>query len=264
MNDERLFSLRNPWFSVSIGIVFGLTVFSVVVGFIWLPSVQSDAPFQGIWNAICSAAGVPQKWLPREAVSPQFKVSKVQVTPLLLAHSSSLSIGRGATLAMRCTMCHGGRGISGANSPNLAGQYAVVVYKQLRDFQEGARQNAVMSPMVQDLTDQNMRDLAAYYAYLPRPRAEGPPTAAAPEIVVHGAPLRNIPACAACHGGIDNKVGSPSLDGLPARYTSDQLTAFANGTRHNDIDEQMRNIARNMTPVEIDAAAAYFANLSVK
>jgi len=69
-----------------------------------------------------------------------------------------------------------------------------------------------------------------------------------------------VPAsCASCHGGIDHKAGSPWLEGMPAAYTRAQLQAFANGTRHNDISEQMRNVARNMTPGEIDAAAAYYA-----
>jgi cytochrome c553 len=153
-------------------------------------------------------------------------------------------------------MCHGPQGMSEANSPNLAGQYATVVYKELQDFQSGARQNAVMSPMARNLSDQDMRDLAAYYASLPRVasiRGE------MPGIVEHGAPLRNIPACAACHGGVDHKTGSPWLDGLPAAYTKAQLTAFASGARRNDISEQMRNIARNMTPDEIDAAATWYA-----
>jgi cytochrome c553 len=263
MSDERLFTFRNPWFSASVGAVLGLAVFSAVVGFIWLPSVQSDAPFPGIWNAICSAAGVPQKWLVRAPLPPAFKVSTVQVTPQLLSNASSLSVGRGATLALRCTMCHGARGVSEANSPNLAGQYAVVIYKQLQDFQSGARESAVMSPMARGLTDEDMHDLAAYYAYLPRPlEVRASDVADAPDIVVRGAPLRNIPACATCHGGIDNKAGSPWLDGLPSVYTKAQLTAFVNSTRHNDIDGQMRNIARNMSPAEIDAAASYYEHIA--
>ncbi|REG50696.1 cbb3-type cytochrome c oxidase subunit III [Paraburkholderia sp. BL6669N2] len=264
MSEERLFSWSNRWFRASVGVTAAVFVFGVAVGFVWLPSVQRDAQFQGLWNAICSAAGVPQRWLGNEApVAPQVQVSKVEVTPQLLAGATQLSIGRGATLALRCTMCHGERGMSGANSPNLAGQYAIAIYKQLQDFQSGARTNAVMSPMAANLSDPDMRDLAAYYGSLPRPRlAQGLNAAGAPGIVMHGAPLRNIPACATCHGGIDNKAGSPWLDGLPAAYMRAQLQAFASGERHNDISEQMRNIARNMTPDEIAAAASYYANLT--
>jgi cytochrome c553 len=263
MSNERLFSLSNRWFTASVGTTVAIFAFSAIVGFVWLPSVQRDAQFQGVWNAICSAAGVPRKWLSGDPVEPTWQVSTVQVTPQLMADTMPLSVGRGATLALRCTMCHGARGMSEAHTPNLAGQYAVVVYKQLRDFASGARQNAAMSPMVRSLSDQDMRDLAAYYASLPRPAPKrsvyGPN---APDIVAHGAPLRNIAACATCHGGVDHKTGSPWLDGLSAAYTKAQLQAFASGARRNDISGQMRNIARNMTPEEIAQAASWYASLT--
>ncbi|MFX1675363.1 c-type cytochrome [Paraburkholderia sp. A2WS-5] len=257
MSEERLFTLRNVWFRASVGATILAFVGAALIGFVWLPSAQRDAQFQGIWNAICSAAGVPRQWSQAGAtITPGYKVSTVELTPHMLESASTLSIGRGATLSLRCTMCHGPQGMSQANSPNLAGQFASVVYKELLDFQSGARKNAVMTPMAQNLADQDMRDLAAYYASLPpAARVGGTP----PGIVALGAPMRNIPACASCHGGVDHKVGTPWLDGMPAAYTKVQLTAFADGTRHNDISEQMRNIARNMTPAEIDAAAAWYA-----
>lgn len=257
MSDQTLFSLRNPWFRVAVGATIATFVVSVLIGFVWLPSVKSDPNFQGVWNAICSAAGVPREWHPVEsAIAPGYKVSTVELTPQLLQHPTSLSIGRGATLALRCTMCHGPQGISEANSPNLAGQSATAIFKQLHDFRSGARVSAVMSPMARDLSDQDILDLAAYYASLPRPvHVNGAP----PPIVAHGSPLRNIPACAACHGGVEYMVGAPVLDGLPAAYVKAQLLAFADGSRHNDNSDQMRNIARNMTLAEIDAAANWFA-----
>ncbi|HTJ94353.1 MAG TPA: c-type cytochrome [Pararobbsia sp.] len=262
MSTEPLFSLRNRWFTVSVGATIVVFVVSFVIGFIWLPSVQRDAPFQGVWNAICSAAGVPRSWYSgsEAPVTPSVTTSTVELTPTTVPPASAQSVGRGATLALQCTMCHGERGMSDANSPNLAGQYASVIYKQLHDFKSGARVNAVMSPMVVNLSDQDIRDLAAYYAYLPRPSAarvrEEVPV---PDIVALGAPMRNIAPCASCHGGIDTKVGSPWLNGLPAVYIRAQLQAFASGARHNDISEQMRNVARNMTPDEIDAAANYYS-----
>ena len=263
MSDERLFSLRNRWFTVTVGGTLALAVFSAAVGFIWLPSAQSDPQFQRIWNAICSAAGVPQQWLRVSSATPvpPVQTSAVAMTPQLLAESSSASVGRGATLALRCTMCHGVRGVRDA-TPNLAGQCSSVIYKQLLDFQSGARRSAAMSPMVANLSDQDVRDLSAYYAYLPRPvalRSGASPSVLAPSIMAHGAPMRNIALCASCHGGIDHKAGSPWLEGMPAAYTKAQLQAFANGSRHNDISEQMRNVARNLTPDEIDAAATYYA-----
>jgi cytochrome c553 len=261
MSEERLVSLKNRWFVTSIGTVLAIALFGFLVGFVWLPSAQTDAPFQGLWNAICSAAGVPRTWLASTPLPATRITSMVIVTPQMLADPAADSIGRGATLALKCTMCHGARGLSEADSPNLAGQYAAVVYKELQDFKAGARTNAIMAPMVADLTDQDMVDLAAYYAYLPRlPGYHPTPGVAAPSIVVHGAPLRNIPPCAACHGGLEVKTGSPWLEGESPVYLKAQLEAFASGARHNDISDQMRNIARQMTPGEIEAAAQYYAS----
>src|SRR6266702_2482915 len=82
---------------------------------------------------------------------------------------SSEQIGRGATLALRCTMCHGASGLSEADSPNLAGQYSDVIYKQLIDYRRGARINVVMTSLAKTLTDEQATELAHYYAYLPKP-----------------------------------------------------------------------------------------------
>jgi cytochrome c553 len=232
---------------------------SIVAGFAWLPLVERDSPFRSVWDAICSSAGLVRGSSIGDVVSnPSYKTSTVVVSPQMLPAATPDSIGRGGTLALRCTMCHGPRGVSDAATPNLAGQYAPAIYKQLHDFQSGARTNAIMGPLVENLSDQDMLDLAAYYAYLPRLRPY-PEQQPAPQIVIHGAPMRNIPPCAACHGMIGYKVGTEWLEGESAVYLRTQLEAFASGERHNDISEQMRNVARGMTPAEIERAAAYYA-----
>jgi cytochrome c553 len=66
--------------------------------------------------------------------------------------------------------------------------------------------------------------------------------------------------CGSCHGSLDNKTGSPWLEGQSEAYLKAELQAFASGKRTNDISEQMRNIAGAMTPQEIDEAAAYYAS----
>jgi cytochrome c553 len=71
---------------------------------------------------------------------------------------------------------------------------------------------------------------------------------------------RRIAPCGACHGTLGSKPGAGWLGGQPAVYLHAQLAAFAAGTRHNDIGEQMRNIARGLTPEEIDAASRYYAD----
>jgi cytochrome c553 len=178
----------------------------------------------------------------------------------MLSGASAESIGRGATLALRCTMCHGARGLSEANTPNLAGEYPITIYKQLVDFKTGARASAVMAPLVAGLSDADMRDLAAYYAYLPRAPDHPPIADLPPRIVTNGAPMRGIAPCGACHGELGSKAGAAWLGGEPAVYLRTQLEAFASGARRNDIGEQMRNIARAMTAEEIDAASRYYSD----
>lgn len=255
--------LRNRWFVGSVGGTFLLLVFSVFVGFVWLPSAQDDSLFKGLLNSICSAAGVPRSWLGEASapVTPSVKVSEVVMTPNTLDEPSlGGGIGRGATLALRCTMCHGLRGVSSSQTPNLAGQYASSIYKELLDFQSGARPSAVMTPLVIKLSDQDLRDLSAYYASLPRQQLPGAQDLqSAPDIVATGAPMRNIPPCGSCHGRLTAKLGVPWLDPQPRDYLKTQLEAFAHGKRHNDTSAQMRNIARNMTTEEIDASVSYYA-----
>jgi cytochrome c553 len=110
-----------------------------------------------------------------------------------------------------------------------------------------------------NLTDQEIADLAAYYAYLPRLPAYHPQQhVTKPRVVIYGAPMRGIAPCGSCHGSLDNKAGSPWLEGQSEAYLKFQLQAFASGRRTNDISQQMRNVARAMTPQEIDEAAAYY------
>jgi cytochrome c553 len=261
MSAREIFSSRNPYFAISVAIAAGLFVLTALGGFILLPYAQKNLQFASVWDAICSAAGLPQRAasVPTGKVGP--RLSEAVLTPTMLSKPSQESIGHGATLAQRCAICHGPTGISRADSPNLAGQYASVIYKQLWDFRSGARTNATMSPFAVNLTDQEIADVAAYYAYLPRLPAYHPtPQLPRPRIVVYGAPLRGIAPCGSCHGSLDNKAGSPWLEGQSETYMKAQLHAFASSERRNDISQQMRNIARAMTPQEIDEAAAYYAS----
>jgi cytochrome c553 len=259
MSEQKLFSLRNPWFSTSIGVTVVIAISAALAGLIWLPLAQPDLKLSGIWDAICSAAGVPRVTSQAGSVQPDFRTSDVVMTSEMLTRPSQVSIGRGATLAQRCAICHGPQGVSDANSPNLAGQFAAVTYKELNDFKTGARVNVVMSPFAANMSNQDMLDVAAYYAYLPRvPTSHAGTVVSPPPIVVTGAPMRNIAPCGSCHGDIDTKAGSPWLGGQSAVYIRAQLQAFASGARRNDISQQMRNIARHMTAEEIDQVARYY------
>ena len=260
MSRDRIASLRNPWFTASVGITAAIAIAAIVVGFAWLPAQGPGERSRGLWYAICTAAGlVRQAPSGVHIVHAQYPTTRVEIVPQMLQGASAEAIGRGATLALRCTMCHGARGLSQADTPNLAGQYPVAIYKELVDFKTGARASAIMAPLVVDLSDRDMRELAAYYAYLPRVSGHPGNTEVAPRIVASGAPMRGIAPCGACHGEIGGKASAAWLEGQPLVYLRVQLAAFASGARRNDIGEQMRNVARGMTPVEIEAASRFYA-----
>lgn len=255
-------SWRNPWVRGSVGALLVLTVLAMAVGFVWLPSAQADFSAQGLWASICRAAGVPASWGPAgdAARAPRPVSTDVVLERSMARVGDSESIGRGATLALNCTMCHGAQGMSGSDAPNLAGQYPEVVIKQMRDYKTGKRSSSIMEEISKALSDRAVADLAAYYAYLPKARTA--PTTydeTLPALVRVGDPLRNIAPCISCHGGVDQKFGTPWLEGMPRAYLVSQLRAFASGARRNDAQAQMRNMARAMTPSEIQEVADFYA-----
>ncbi|OLL33332.1 cytochrome c4 [Burkholderia sp. SRS-W-2-2016] len=265
MNEHPLFSLRNPWFAWSVGGTVAIAIVAILIGFVWLPSASTAFGDLGLWARICGAAGVPSSWYSGNATS-HVPSDVVVLPPGNSSRAAADSIGRGATLAnQHCSMCHGVLGTVQVTAPALAGQYADVTYKELRDFQSGQRPSAVMQAIIAGRSDQDLRDLANYYASLERPpaaektRAGAPPDATAVRLVMQGDPARNIAPCAACHGQLDRKGAAPWLGGQSAEYLAAQLRAFASGARHNDINEQMRNVARQMTEEEIDSVAKYYA-----
>jgi cytochrome c553 len=260
MSEERLFTLRNPWFAAGTGIIGAVVLLSLVLGFVVLPYAVTNSQLTSLWDAICSAAGVPRTTATSETVKPNFTTSNVVMNSLAFGPLDTRSVGRGATLALQCAICHGSNRQGQVDTPNLEGQSATAIYKQLRDFKIAARANAIMSPFAIKLGEQDMQDLAAYYSYLPRqPGTHPDPTIDSPHVVARGAPMRNIPTCASCHDQNSVKLGAPWLDGQSAVYIKAQLQAFASGTRRNDISQQMRNIARQMTSDEMNEAARYYA-----
>jgi cytochrome c553 len=243
-----------------------LTAVSILVGFVWLPSVHPDFTAKGLWDGICRAAGVPSSWVATGDIKAGPASTQVVLTPAMARPGTADSIGRGASLAIaQCTMCHGARGVSAADAPNLAGQYVEVVAKQLMDYRRGDRQSASMRALAMPLTDANIRDLAAYYASLPRPK-NTPLTdmSTVPALVRVGDPMRNVAPCASCHGGMEQKLGAPWLEGMPKTYLVAQLAAFASGERHNDSHAQMRNMARALTPKEIGDVAEFYARVATE
>jgi cytochrome c553 len=247
------------WSVVSLAVLLAV---SLLVGFVWLPSVHADFSAQGIWAAICRAAGVPTDWSSAGTdAAPAVRTTRVVLVPAMAKTASSDAVGRGASLAIQqCTMCHGAQGVSAADTPNLAGQYPEVIVKQMVDYRNGDRVSTIMQALAANLRDRDLADIAAYYASLPKVRKTPLPYSdAVPALVRVGDPLRNIAPCASCHGGIDRKFGTPWLEGMPKQYLLDQLRAFASGARRNDSHAQMRNMSRAMTPQEIDEVAEFYA-----
>jgi cytochrome c553 len=234
----------------------GLTAF--VTGFFILPSQD---PFDTLWQRMCRAAGIvrnPQRGA-RQVAPPT--LTSVVIPNTALDVGSPEQIGRGATLALRCTVCHGAQGLSGADAPNLSGQYPEVIYKQLVDYQRGARIDPVMSAMATSMSEADVLDVAYYYAYLPRSR-NILPLAQSPALVRVGDPMRSIAPCDSCHGHEQRKTGAPSLDGEPRTYLNSQLRAFASGRRKNDTNAAMRSVARQLSPAETGLLTTYYAGAS--
>lgn len=169
-----------------------------------------------------------------------------------------------------CVTCHGASGNS-ANPiwPKIAGQNEKYLTKQMLDFklgQEGGRFNAVMQGMVAKLSEKDIRDVAAYYA-----SQSGSPGKAEKKYVELGQRLyrggdreRGISACAACHGpaGRGNQdAGYPVLSGQHADYTAAQLKAYRDGSRSNDANGMMQDIAKTLTDADITAVASYISGL---
>ena len=173
---------------------------------------------------------------------------------------------RGKGLTQQCASCHGSDGVAPSpNWPSLAGQLATYTYKQLRDYQDGNRQNSIMQSMTQGLSDQDLADIAVYYEAqaLPPAQSESDGGETAETLVFRGDGTRLIAACRGCHGrrGEGNVIAYPALAGQYPQYLKKTLQAYATGERANDVYARMRNIAAELTEDEIDALAAYYGSL---
>ena len=172
--------------------------------------------------------------------------------------------GKPAAGVQACVACHGQQGVAqpGGMFPSLAGLSADYIAKQLTDYREGARDQALMATIAKALSAEEIGHLAKYYASLPPPplaRPAGPE--AARKLDVAGDNARALPACANCHGLGGRGEGPllPRLAGQPAGYFTAQMNAFRNGQRHNDDVGVMRAFAQRLTPQDIEALATYYA-----
>jgi len=168
-----------------------------------------------------------------------------------------------------CQACHGldGNGIPGQPVwPKLAGQHPRYIYKQLMNFKNNERYNVQMTPMAMPLTEEDVKNVAAYYSSL-----EQTPGTADAELVKKGEqiyragnPATGVPACSGCHGpaGIGSNLAKfPRISGQHSEYIAQTLQYFRSQERANDPNGMMRGVAANMTDDEIEAVASYVEGL---
>ena len=171
-----------------------------------------------------------------------------------------------------CVACHAADGNSAIPAnPSLAGQHPEYTYKQLRNFKSqggkpAERNNGVMAGMVANLSDDDMKNLAAYFAsQKPKSRAARDAAIAkqGESIYRGGIQAKGVAACASCHApnGAGMPAQFPRVAGQHAEYTAAQLTAFRAGQRANDPAQMMRMIAAKMSDQEIKAVSEYIAGL---
>lgn len=183
----------------------------------------------------------------------------------------------GQVKAAACVACHGADGNSMVPMfPKLAGQSESYLVKQMSDFQSGARKNDMMSPMVIGKTEQDIADIAAYFASqkVSAGLPADPVLAAAGEKLYRGGNLENaVPACSACHGGNGMGVPAaafPALKGQWPDYVAAQLKAFraagrndAEGIKRDNDGElhMMRDIAAKLSDEDIQALSHFVSGL---
>ncbi len=191
---------------------------------------------------------------------------------LALGSSGVLAEGSaeaGQAKTTTCIACHGVDGNS-ANPewPSLAGQSSAYLIKQMKAFKDGKRQDPLMTPMAQLLSEEDIKDLAAYYAQQVNSGLEASPSKVAEgqRLYRGGDPLAGIAACIACHGPNGKGMaaaGYPALRGQHATYTANQLKAYRSGARTTDQEHNrmMRDVANRLTDAQIEAVAQYVQGL---
>jgi cytochrome c553 len=271
--EQDISETYNPWPKIGWATTAGIVVVSAVLGFGLLDRYQQAGPTLSVWSAICRGLGISSDTESTAEPQPTLRTpTRIAWTNATLDQIKAGDAKHGAFVTLVCTACHGEHGISqSALYPTLAGMDAATVYKQLDDFRSGKRSWGAMNAIAQALSLHDSADAAVYFAAqpdgLPALTGDRAPESGrslrqsdpAKRLIFAGAPERGIPPCSACHGPGGYKLGAPALQGQQANYIEEQLLAFAQGMRQNDVFEQMRIIARQLTSDEMHAVAAFYA-----
>ena len=180
----------------------------------------------------------------------------------------------GAEKSGLCQGCHGADGISvdPTTFPNLAGQFAGYIFKQVQDFQLGNRNNDTMSPMAATVTErQDIKDIAAYFASQKTMKSDNKTNKTlameGKKLFENGnKKLGTYAKCLRCHG--ENGKGKsktislfPVIGGQQKAYIIKQLKDFKAGNRKNDPAGMMAMVAQGLSDKEIQAVAEYLSSL---
>jgi cytochrome c553 len=192
--------------------------------------------------------------------------------PVLAADGKDIVASGTPGRAASCSPCHGqnGQGQPATGVPRLAGLNAQYLERQLESFKDGTRKNRIMLMIASDLSDDDKKALANYYAGVTTPKSETAPADAA--LIAAGAKLaatgdwsKDLPGCGQCHGAAGLGVGTdfPRLAGQWAVYIEKALRSWKAGDRKNDPMGVMANVANNLTDDQIKSVAAYYESLPV-
>ncbi|PSV35661.1 MULTISPECIES: cytochrome c [unclassified Photobacterium] len=202
----------------------------------------------------------------------------ILILSLLASYSTTAEEGNieaGKLKAVTCAACHGTDGNAALmqQSPKLAGQHPKYLEKQLKEYKQAmatggkqGRNNPVMGGMAMALSDQDIADIAVYYASLPISDNTSPKESVevAQQLYRFGDTERGIAACIACHGPRGNGTslsGFPKISGQNAEYVKLQLEEFRSGVRANDMNAMMRSVAAKLSDDEINALSQYVGGL---
>ena len=190
-------------------------------------------------------------------------VEIVASTPASAIYAGNVAAGKDKALA--CAACHGADGNSLVPMyPSLAGQSANYIAKQLADFKSGDRNDPVMAGMVAALSKEDMNDLAAFFAVQSKNAGTGESNEVGHKLYIGGDANKGVTACIACHGVAGKgmkQAGFPSITGQSKDYLKKQLASFRDGSRGNDNNGIMRNIAIKLSDADIEAVAQYITSL---
>ncbi len=175
------------------------------------------------------------------------------------------SVQAGKEKSAMCSSCHGADGNSLVPLyPSLAGQGASYIAKQLADFKTGARVDPIMAGMVAALSNEDMANLGAYFTAQTAKESTAETSNIGKKLYFGGNASKGLTACIACHsvnGKGMKKAAFPAIAGQSADYLKKQLIAFRSGTRSNDNNEMMRNIAIKLSDTEINELAQYMSSI---